>query len=412
MPILDRFKNAWDAFKGRDPTFSYPSGIGIGSGHRPDRMRFTMRNERSIVMTVYNRLAVDAASMNIEHVKTDENGRFTEVIKSSLNTILTLDANLDQTGRALTQDVIMSMFDEGCVAVVPTVTSKRPDSNGSYKIYEMRVGQIREWFPKYVMVRLYNEKTGRKEDLLLPKSTVAIIENPFYAVMNEPNSTLRRLIRTINNLDSINDQNASGKLDLIIQFPYPFKSPDRKKLAKDRQNEIEKQLTGSKYGVAYLDATEKVVQLNRPIENTLWEQSQSLMQLLFNQLGLTQTIFDGTADEATMINYYNRTIGPVLQAIADEYSRKFLSPTARTQGQTIRFYRDPFKLVPVSQLADIVDKFTRNEIASPNEMRAEIGWRPSEDPRADELRNRNLNQDKASAESDGPSNPTVPIDEE
>lgn len=390
MNISDRLQHAWNAFMGRDPT---PKDIyGYASTFRPDRYRMTRGNERSIVTAVYNRIAIDVASINIEHVRLDENGRYIETIKSGLQNALSLDANEDQTGRAFIMDVVMSMFDEGCVAIVPTDTTLNPFNSGSYDIQKLRTGKIVEWFPQHVKVRLYNEKTGRKEEIILPKRFVAIVENPLYAVINEHNSILQRLIRNINRLDFMNEQTSSGKLDLIIQLPYVIKHESRKAQAEERRKEIEAQLTGTKYGIAYTDGTERITQLNRSIDNQLWSQVQDLTNMLYNQLGLAKEIFDGTADEKTMLNYYNRTIDPILYAITEEMQRKFLTKTARSQGQAIRYFRDPFRLVPVSELADIADKFTRNEIASSNEMRAEIGWKPVNDERADELRNKNINQ--------------------
>lgn len=395
MPSLsDRLQHAWNAFLSRDPTkYGYPQ-LGFGNSMRPDRPRFSRKVERSIATSVYNRIAIDVSQINIEHVRLDVNGRYKETMDSSLNEILTLDANVDQTGRALIQDIVMSMCDEGVVAIVPVDTEDDPDETSGYKINTLRTGKIVEWYPSHVKVLLYNERTGRKEEITLSKRYVAIVQNPLYEVMNEPNSTLQRLIRTLNRLDLVNDQNTSGKLDLIIQLPYVIKSQARRDQANQRRKEIEDQLTGSKYGIAYTDGTEKITQLNRSIDNQLWQQAQDLTTMFFNQLGLTQSVFDGTADEATMLNYYSRTIDPILCAITEEMQRKFLSKTARTQGQAIRYFRDPFRLVPAEKLADIADKLTRNEIASSNEMRAEIGWKPVDDPRADELRNKNLNQEK------------------
>ena len=396
MPtITKRFQNAWNVFMGRDPTKSPPSQLygTYGVGIRPDRVRLSYANEKSIVTTIYNRIALDVAQVNIQHVRVDENGRYSEEIISPLNNCLRTEANLDQTGKAFIQDVVMSMFDEGCIAIVPTYTDSDPD-NGTYDVLEVRTAKIVEWFPKDVRVDIYNEDKGKHEQIIVPKSTVAIIENPFYAVMNEPNSTLQRLIRTLNRIDRLDEQNCSGKLDLIIQLPFSLKGETRIKQAEERRQKIVDQLTGSKYGIAYIDSTEHVTQLNRSIENNLWTQASDLTAMLYQQLGISQTILDGTADEQTMKNYYNNTIDPILTAITDEMIRKFLTKTARTQGQSIKYFRDPFKLVPVSQLADIADKFTRNEIASSNELRAEIGWKPSKDPRADELRNKNLNEAK------------------
>ena len=398
MPtLLSRLQHGWNAFMGRDAPVKVD--YGYATSYRPDRMRFSRGNERSVINSVFNRISVDVAAITIKHVRVDyDDGRYSETIHSKLNNALTLDANLDQTGRAFIQDAVMSMFDEGCVAIVPTDTTLNPKVTGSYDIEKLRTAKVVEWYPQHVKVRLYNEKTGRQEEITLPKKMVAIIENPFYSVMNEPNSTLQRLIRTLNKLDLINEQNASGKLDLIIQLPYVIKNQTRKEQAEIRRKEIEAQLVTSKYGIAYTDGTERITQLNRPVENNLWTQVKELTSMLYNQLGLTQSVFDGTADEATMLNYNNRTIEPILSALTDEMTRKFLTPTARTQGQAVRFFKDPLKLTPVSQIADIADKFTRNEIASPNEMRAAIGWTPSQDPAADELRNRNINQ--ANAELD------------
>ena len=397
--IAKRFQHAWNAFLGRDPTKNNNPFL-YGQGLRPDRPRFSITTEKSIVNAIYNRIALDAAAVNIEHVKVDENGRYTETIHSGLNECLRVDANMDQTGRAFIQDVVISMFDEGVVAIVPTDTSANPDDTTSYDILSLRTGKITEWFPYEVRVSIYNERRGRREQIIVPKSSVAIVENPFYTVMNEPNSILQRLIRTLNRIDRLDEQNASGKMDLIVQLPFNLRTEARKAQAEERRQAITDQLTGSKYGIAYIDQAEKIVQLNRPIENQMWQQATDLTAMLYQQLGISDKILDGTADEQTMKNYYNNTIDPVLMAISEELIRKFLTPTARTQGQSIKYFRDPFKLVPVSQLADIADKFTRNEIASSNELRAEIGWKPSKDPRADELRNKNLNEAK---------NPTKPI---
>lgn len=385
-----RLKHAWNAFFNRDPT-SYRD-IGGSYSYRPDRPRFTRGNEKSIVTSVYNRIALDVAAINIQHVRLDDNGRFLESMKTSLNDCLTLEANLDQTSRAFFQDVVISMFDEGCVAIVPVETSADPDKTGSYDIYSMRTGKILEWFPKHVRVRVYNELTGKKEDIVLSKDSVAIVENPLYAVINEPNSTMQRLIRKLNLLDFIDEQSSSGKLDLIIQLPYVIKTEARRQQAEFRRKDIENQLSGSKYGIAYTDGTERITQLNRPVENNLMKQIEYLTDLLYSQLGLTQTIMDGSADDKTMLNYYNRTIEPIVSAIVDEMKRKFLTKTARSQLQSIWFFRDPFKLVPVADIAEIADKFTRNEIMTSNEIRQIVGMKPSEDPRADELRNKNLSE--------------------
>jgi hypothetical protein len=391
--IRDRLQHAWSAFRNRDPVDQYRyTTPGISYGTRPDRVRLSFGNEQSIVASVYNRLSIDVAAMAMHHVRLDENGRFLSIEDSPLNQCLSVEANVDQTGRAFRQDAVMSMFDEGCVAVVPTDTTFDPTQSDRYDILSLRVAQVLEWFPSSVRVRVYNEKTGQKEDLILPKRLVAIVENPLYAVMNEPNSTLKRLIYKLNLLDSIDQQSGSGKLDLIIQLPYVIKTEARREQAEKRRNDIEMQLAGSKYGIAYTDGTEKVTQLNRPVENNLMKQIEYLTSMLYGQLGMTQAIFDGTADEKTMLNYYNRSIEPCLSAMTDEFKRKFLTKTARSQKQTIMSFRDPFKLVPVSEIADIADKFTRNEILSSNEIRAIVGYKPDSDPAADELRNKNLNQ--------------------
>ena len=393
MGLVDRLQHGWNAFMGRDPTMRYPY---VGSSYtvRPDRVRFSRGNERSIVTSVYNRVALDVAAISINHCRLDDNGRFTEIIESGLNNCLNLEANLDQTGRAFIQDIVVSMFDEGSVAIVPTDTTLDPKVTGSYDILTMRTGKILDWYPAHVRVRVYNEKTGQKEDILLPKSTVGIIENPLYAVINEPNSTMQRLIRKLNLLDTIDEQSGSGKLDLIIQLPYVIKSEARKQQAEERRKDIESQLAGSKFGIAYTDASEKVTQLNRPIENNLMKQIEYLTAMLYSQLGITQSILDGSADERTMLNYYSRTIEPIVSAIVDEMKRKFLTKTARAQKQSIVFFRSPFKLVPVNDLAEIADKFTRNTIMTSNEIRQVIGMKPSDDPKADMLINSNLNQSK------------------
>lgn len=381
--------HGWNAFQNRDPTY-VSRGTGPGYAQRPDRTRLTRGNERSIITSIFNRIALDAAAVKINHCKIDENGRFESIIKSSLNECLTVEANIDQTSRAFIQDAVMSMFDEGSVALVPVDTTINPNITGAYDVCTMRTGKILEWKPQSVKVRVYNDRTGVKEDIELPKKSVAIIENPLYAVMNEPNSTLQRLIRKLNLLDVIDEQSGSGKLDLIVQLPYVVKSPTRKEQAEKRRKDIEEQLKGP-YGIAYVDGTEKIIQLNRPVENNLMKQIEYLTNMLYSQLGITQAILDGTADEQTMLNYYSRTIEPILSAIVDEMKRKFLTKTARTKMQTIAFFRDPFKLVPINNIADIADKFTRNEILSSNEIRQIICMRPSKDPKADELRNSNLN---------------------
>lgn len=393
ISVGSRFKNAWNAFLNRDPTLGFRD-IGSGYSYRPDRFRLTRGNERSIVTSVYNRIALDVAAIDIRHVKLDDEGRFCSVVDSTLNNCLSVEANLDQTGRAFIQDAVMSMMDEGCIAIVPVDTDDDPDDTTGYKILSMRVGRIRDWYPKHVRVELYNENTGRKQDIIVPKETVAIVENPLYAVINEPNSTMQRLIRKLNLLDAVDEQSSSGKLDLIIQLPYVIKSEARRQQAEQRRSDIEKQLSGSKYGIAYTDGTEKITQLNRSLENNLMKQIEYLTSMLYSQLGITQSILDGTADDKTMLNYYNRTIEPIIAAIVDEMKRKFLTKTARSQNKSIKFFRDPFKLVPVADLAEISDKFTRNEIATSNEMRQVIGWKPSNDPKADELRNSNLSHPK------------------
>lgn len=392
MGFGDRLQHAWNAFMNQGNKDYYHQPTGMVSSYRPDRMRLTRGNERSIVTSVYNRIALDVAAIEIYHAKLDEDGRFTETIPSGLNECLTLNANLDQTGKAFLQDVVMSMMDEGVIAIVPVDTTYNPTVTGAYDINSMRVGKIIQWEPSHVRVRLYNEITGYHEEVTLPKKMVAIIENPLYAVINEPNSTMQRLIRKLSLLDVIDEQSGSGKLDLIIQLPYIIKSEARKQQAEARRKDIEMQLAGSKYGIAYTDGTEKITQLNRPVENNLMKQIEYLTSMLYSQLGITQSILDGTADERTMLNYYDRTINPIITAIADEMRRKFLTKTARTQGQSIIYFRNPFKLVPVNELAEISDKFTRNEIATSNEIRQIIGWKPSDDPGADELRNKNLNK--------------------
>ena len=390
MRFSDRLKHSWNAFFSRDPTHIYRD-TGPSYSYRPDRPRFTRGNERSIVTSIYNRIALDVAAVSIQHVRLDDSGRFLEPINSGLNNCLTLEANIDQTSRAFIQDVVISMFDEGCVAIVPVDTSSDPEK-GSYDIDTMRTGQIIEWYPRHVKVRVYNDRTGQKEDIICSKDTVAIIENPLFAVINEPNSTMQRLIRKLNLLDYIDEQSGSGKLDLIIQLPYLVKTETKRQQAEKRRQDIEDQLTGSKYGIAYTDATERITQLNRPVENNLMKQIEYLTSMLNSQLGITTTIMDGTADEKTMLNYNNRTVEPIVSAIVDAMKRTFLTKTARSQKQSILFFRDPFKLVPVNDLAEIADKFTRNEIMTSNEIRQIVGMRPSDDPRADELRNANINQ--------------------
>lgn len=399
--------HAWNAFTGRDPTRNYTMTYGASSSYRPDRARLSGGNERSIVTSIYNRIAVDVSAVNIRHVKLDDNGNYKEEVESGLNEILKVEANLDQSYREFIRDIVISMFDEGVVALVPIDTDITPKNSGAYDILSIRTAKVREWFPDYVKVNVYNEKTGQKEDLILPKRQVAIIENPFFAVMNEPNSTLQRLIRTLSRIDRTDEANSSGKLDLIIQLPYPIRTPAKREQAEVRRKEIEAQLTGSKYGIAYTDGTERVTQLNRAVENNLWAQAQDLTSMLYNQLGITQSILDCTADDKTMNNYRNNTIEPILSAIVDEMNRKFLTKTARSQNQAIRFFMDPFKLMPVSQIADIADKFTRNEIMSSNEMRAKIGMPPVNTERANELVNKNINQSNEELKADKPESPEV-----
>lgn len=417
MPtIAQRIRSGWNAFIGRDPTkefqltHDYTWG-GYGYGVRPDRMRYTGGNQRSIVASVYNRISVDVASINFEHAKLDDNGHFKESVRSGLNECMNVSANMDQTGRAFLQDIVESMFDEGVVAVVPVETDIDPMRTDSYDIRSMRTGRIVSWYPEAVKVHLYNELRGCYQDIIMPKSKVAIIENPFYSIMNEPNSTLQRLIAAINKLNAANDNSTSSKLDLIIQLPYVTKSPQRKEEARRRRKEIEDQLSTSKLGIAYTDGTERVTQLNRSLDNNLWTQVKELTAQLYSQLGVTPSILDGTADEATRINYFNSTIAPICSAICDEFDRKFLTKTARTQKQAIIYFRDPFKLVPVSQLADIADKFRRNEIMTSNELRAEIGYKPSDAAQANDISNPNLNKSDAQLKAEGNANMQIGIDE-
>jgi hypothetical protein len=391
----DRLQHAWNVLRNRDPileNFKNPES-GMGYSRRPDRVSLTFGNEKSIVAAVYNRIAIDVAAIAIRHVRTDltKDGRYVGMIDSKLNRCLSVEANQDQTGRALIMDIVMSMFDEGCVSVVPVNTSIDPKVSTSYDILSMRTARITEWFPSSVKVDLYNDATGQKEPIVLPKKETAIIENPLYAVMNEPNSTLKRLIYKLNLLDSIDKQSSSGKLDLIIQLPYVVKTTTRKQQADIRRTDIETQLTDSKYGIAWTDATEKITQLNRPVENNLMSQVEYLTRMLYSQLGMTESVLDGTADEKTMMNYFNRSLEPILTAIVEEFRRKFLTQTAISQGQSIMYFNNPFRFVPITQFADIADKLTRNEIASPNEIRARMGMTPDPDPESDKLRNRNLN---------------------
>ena len=389
--LTTRLKHAWNAFNSRDPTYLHQN-LGISYGYRPDRPRLTRANERSIITPIFNRIALDVAAIDIKHCKIDEDGNYISTINSGLNNCLDLEANIDQSGRALIQDIVLSMLDEGCVAVVPVDTSIDPKTSGSFNILTMRTGKILSWYPSHVKVQIYNESSGKKEDLILPKRTVAIIENPLYSVINEPNSTMQRLIRKLNLLDVTDEKTASGKLDLIIQLPYIIKTDARRQQAEQRRKDIESQLESSKYGVAYADGTEKITQLNRPVENNLMSQIEYLVNMVYSQLGITQSILDGTADDKTMLNYYNRSIEPIVSAIADEFKRKFLTKTARSQMQSISAFRDPFKLVPVNDMAEIADKFTRNEIMTSNEIRQKIGMKPSDDPKADRLINSNISQ--------------------
>ena len=391
MPTLrKRIKNAWNVFTSRDPT-EQPvfHDYGISYGYRPDRIRLTRGNERSIVNAVYNRIAIDVASIDVKHVKTDENDVFIEEIDSFLNDVLQTEANIDQTGRNLMIDAVISLLDEGVIAIIPVDIDEETDS---FDVLSLRVAKIIQWYPEHVKVRVYNEKTGYRQDIVINKRSVCIVENPFYSVMNEPNSTLQRLIRKLNLLDAIDEQTGSGKLDIIIQLPYVIKTEARKKQAEDRRKDIEAQLAGSKYGIAYTDGTERITQLNRPAENNLLTQIEYLTSMLYSQLGITEEVLNGTADEKTMLNYYNRTIEPIMSAIIDEMKRKLLTWNARKEGQSIKFFRNPFKLVPVTEMAEIADKFGRNEILTPNEIRGIVGFKPSDDPQANELRNRNISQ--------------------
>lgn len=397
--LMNRLKNSWNAFRNRDPTMFY-NEPGMSYTYRPDRVRFSRGNERSIVTSVYNKIAMDVAAVNIRHCRIDANGRYIEDVNSDLNECLTLEANIDQTHRAFRQDVVMSMFDEGAVAIVPIEAKGDPTLGTSFDIRSMRVAKIIEWFPRSVKVEVYNDRTGRKENLIFPKKSVAIVENPLYSVINEPNSTMKRLVRKLNLLDAIDEQSSSGKLDLIIQLPYAVKGELKQQQADKRRNDIVDQLKGP-YGIAYIDGTEKITQLNRPVENNLMKQVEYLTNMLYSQIGITPAIMDGTADEKTMLNYNNRTVEPIVAAIVDAMRRNFLSKTARTQGQTIMAFRDPFKLVPINNIAEIADKFTRNEILTSNEIRQIIGFKPSKDPKADQLRNSNISQSKEE--------PTTPV---
>ena len=393
MGFIDRLQHGWNAFiNNRDPTILYRDSGGMSYSYRPDRIRFSRGNEKTIVTAIYNRIALDVAAISIRHVRLDENDRFIGYVDSSFDKCLSVEANIDQTGRSFIQDVVMSMLDEGCVAIVPVDTTLDPTVTGSYDINSLRTGKVLEWYPKTVKVRVYNDRTGQKEEIILPKSMVAIIENPLFAVINEPNSTMQRLIRKLSLLDAIDEQSGSGKLDLIVQLPYTIKSPARRQQAEDRRKDIESQLAGSKYGIAYVDATERITQLNRPLENNLMKQIEYLTSMLYSQLSFHQTILDGTADEKTMLNYNNRIVEPIVSAIVDEMKRKFLTKTARSQRQSVVSFREPFKLVPVNDIAEIADKFTRNEILTSNEIRQIIGMKPSNDPKADQLVNSNISQ--------------------
>lgn len=392
MSIGSRLKHAWNAFiTNRDPT-RYIQSLGPGFSSRPDRPRLSRGNERTIVTSIYNRIALDVAAISIKHCRLDDNGRYVSEVNSGLNNCLNLEANIDQTGRAFIQDVVLSMFDEGCVAIVPVDTTLNPKDTNSYDIQTMRTGKIVEWYKHDVKVRIYNDQIGEKQEIILPKNQVAIIENPLYAVINEPNATMQRLIKKLRLLDVSDERTLSGKLDLIIQLPYSTRTDVKKEQAERRRETLESQLVDSKYGIAYADVTEKIIQLNRSVENNLMSQIEYLINQLYSQLGLTQSVMDGTADEKTMLNYNNRTIEPIIAAIVDEMKRKFLTKTARTQGQSIMYFKDPFKLVPVNDIAEIADKFTRNEIMTSNEIRQIVGMKPSSDPKADELVNSNISQ--------------------
>lgn len=410
MPsLLERFKNGWNAFASRDPTLKFPYDYGVGYYQRPYQRRLNRGNERTIITSIYNTISLDVAAIPIRHVRVDQDGRYLEDIKDSLNECLTLRANTDQTARDFIQDLVLSMFDEGCVAVVPVETTSDPKT-GAFNVRSLRVGKITQWYPQHVKVRLYNEWTGKQEELTFPKSTVSIHTNPHYAVMNEPNSTLKRLIRKLTLLDSIDERNGSNQLDLIIQLPYVVKNQTRQKQAEERRKQIEMQLAESRYGIAYTDGTERITQLNRPVENNLLKQIESLTSTLYGQLGITDAVMNGTADEKTMLNYYNRSVEPVLAAIADPMIWTFLTPTARTQGQSIKYFREPFRFVPLTDTANVSDILLRNEVATSNEIRQVIGWRPSDDPRADLLLNSNMPQD-GSVPSPGGIDEEAPIND-
>lgn len=410
MSLTNRIRHAWNAFRNRDPTRLDTYHYGMGSGYNPSQVRLAITNERSIIASIYNRIAIDAAAIDIRHVRVDQNGRYTDIVDDDLNQCLVTSPNLDQTPRSFRQDVVLSMFDEGHIAIFPADCDLDPIQTGSYKIFELRRGRVLEWYPEMVRIEAYNPSSGQTEQLLMPKKITAIVENPLYAVMNGPNSTLQRLIAKLNILDAIDKQSGSGKMDLILQLPYSTRQEMQRERAEKRRKDIEMQLVDSKYGIAYIDAAERITQLNRPIENNLLSQIEYLTNQLYSQLGITPGVMDGTASEQEMLNYNNRTIEPCVAAIADEMNRKFLTKTARTQGQRVMYFRDPFKLAPVSQIAEIADKFTRNEILSSNEVRALMGFRPSEDPRADELRNSNISASK-DQRSEEPI-PAVPTDDE
>ena len=411
--LLTRLAHSFNAFSNREPPIPFSQSSG-GYGYRPDRTRHSTSVEKSFVYSIYNRIALDVSSFDIKHCKVDDEGRYLEDVKGPLNDILNLEANIDQTGRAFIQDYVLSLFDEGCIAIVPIITEDDPKDGGRLKIYNARIGRITYWYPQHVRVEVFNEYKGMKEEIVVPKKTTCIIENPFYSVMNQRNSTMQRLIRKMNLLDSIDEQSGSGKLDLIIQLPYAIKSQDKEKVASERVQRISEQLKNSKYGIAYVDQAEKITQLNRPVENNLMKQIEYLTNLMYSQLNITQSVMDGTADEKTMINYLNRTVEPILSALVDEMERKWLTKNARTRGETVKFFRDPFKLVPVSELAEIGDKFTRNCIATSNDIRQAIGWKPSKDPIADELVNKNISQPTTPGEESltGDSDDLTPDDEE
>ena len=411
--LFTRLAHSFNAFSNREPPIPFSQSSG-GYGYRPDRTRHSSGVEKSFVYSIYNRIALDVSSFDIKHCKVDDEGRYLEDVKGPLNDILNLEANIDQTGRAFIQDYVLSLFDEGCIAIVPIITEDDPKDGGRLKIYNARIGRITYWYPQHVRVEVFNEYKGMKEEIVVPKKTTCIIENPFYSVMNQRNSTMQRLIRKMNLLDSIDEQSGSGKLDLIIQLPYAIKSQDKEKVASERVQRISEQLKNSKYGIAYVDQAEKITQLNRPVENNLMKQIEYLTNLMYSQLNITQSVMDGTADEKTMINYLNRTVEPILSALVDEMERKWLTKNARTRGETVKFFRDPFKLVPVSELAEIGDKFTRNCIATSNDIRQAIGWKPSKDPIADELVNKNISQPTTPGEESltGDSDDLTPDDEE